>query len=203
MTRCPNEPAWITVIPRARIGFDLVPRLAPSRDILFTVKVLYHYSPVHKDELSLKPNDIIHVTRSVSERHSSDRVITSPIIGRGRLVRRNLEWPTWFIPVEFYDANCWFEKYDLSTKCTWQTSSSATNRFRSEWFGCAELPKRTTEEADDESSSFVQLPKSGGRWTHTRCEWHCDNLREKCRGWRLVEGNIRHLTPTPLYSAAF
>lgn len=33
--------------------------------VLFQVKVAYAYTPVHDDELSIKPNDIINVTRLV------------------------------------------------------------------------------------------------------------------------------------------
>lgn len=40
----------------------------PSQDgTLFQVKAVYTYSPVHDDEISIKPNDIINVTRMVEE----------------------------------------------------------------------------------------------------------------------------------------
>ena len=34
-------------------------------ETLFQVKAIYSYSRIHKDELSIKPNDLIHVTRMV------------------------------------------------------------------------------------------------------------------------------------------
>ncbi|CAF4874517.1 unnamed protein product, partial [Rotaria magnacalcarata] len=35
--------------------------------ILFQVKVAYGYTPIHDDELTINPNDIINVTRLVEE----------------------------------------------------------------------------------------------------------------------------------------
>jgi hypothetical protein len=39
--------------------------LASEDGTLFQVRVIYTYLPLHNDELSMKPNDIINVTRMV------------------------------------------------------------------------------------------------------------------------------------------
>ena len=52
-----------------RFFFCVVFQSQQSNDLpngtLFQVKVAYSYTPVHDDELTIKPNDIIHVTRLV------------------------------------------------------------------------------------------------------------------------------------------
>lgn len=43
--------------------------LVPPYRSFYPVKVLYQYDPVHRDELALKPNDIIYVIRLVNRQN--------------------------------------------------------------------------------------------------------------------------------------